>query len=181
MLGIIVNYAMRNINGIWINDTCIDNNIVVWEWTHSSCNGLAKGVMRGAIMGRATSCFFRGDGTEAGRYTARGSDRASDCERREKDGGTEVNLRVAYLLPEQLRQYVGPVGVWGDINDILQENLAVMKVGMNNTRPSQRLLQEHIRLYWRAMLLKNGLCTSVANTLLEGVQLVCTAQYCEVC
>ncbi|BDA47792.1 hypothetical protein COCOBI_11-0490 [Coccomyxa sp. Obi] len=46
---------------------------------------------------------------------------------KEKDGGTEVNLRVAYLLPEQLRQYVGPVGVWGDINDILQENLEVMK------------------------------------------------------
>ncbi len=53
---------------------------------------------------------------------------------REKDGGTEVNLRVAYLLPEQLRQYVGPVGVWGDINDILQENLEVMKVGFASRR-----------------------------------------------
>lgn len=49
--------------------------------------------------------------------------------RREKEGGTEVSLRVAYLLPEQLRQYVGPVGVWGDVNDILQENLEMMKVG----------------------------------------------------
>ncbi|EIE18215.1 hypothetical protein COCSUDRAFT_60416 [Coccomyxa subellipsoidea C-169] len=47
---------------------------------------------------------------------------------REKEGGTEVSLRVAYLLPEQLHQYVGPVGVWGDVNDILQENLDMMKV-----------------------------------------------------
>ena len=47
---------------------------------------------------------------------------------REKDGGTEVALRVAYLLPEQLREFVGPVGVWGDVNDILQENLDAMKV-----------------------------------------------------
>ena len=49
---------------------------------------------------------------------------------REKDGGTEVALRVAYMLPEQLREYVGPVGVWGDVNDILEENLAAMKVGI---------------------------------------------------
>lgn len=39
-----------------------------------------------------------------------------------------MNLRVSYLLPENLRSYVGPVGVWGDVNDILQENLLVMKV-----------------------------------------------------
>ncbi len=71
-----------------------------------------------------------GKGTTAGKYTAREGYRRGDCKRREKDGGTEVNLRVAYLLPEQLRQYVGPVGVWGDINDILQENLEVMKVGI---------------------------------------------------
>lgn len=39
-----------------------------------------------------------------------------------------VNLRVAYSLPENLSSYVGPVGVWGDVNDILQENLICMKV-----------------------------------------------------
>ena len=50
------------------------------------------------------------------------------CLSREKDGGTEVALRVAYMLPEQLREYVGPVGVWGDVNDILEENMAAMKV-----------------------------------------------------
>ena len=35
---------------------------------------------------------------------------------------------MAYLLPEQLREFVGPVGVWGDVNDILRENLDAMKV-----------------------------------------------------
>lgn len=39
-----------------------------------------------------------------------------------------MQLRVAYHLPEPLREFVGPVGVWGDVNDILQENLANMKV-----------------------------------------------------
>ena len=46
----------------------------------------------------------------------------------EKEGGTEVILRVAYSLPDNLSSYVGPVGVWGDVNDILQENLICMKV-----------------------------------------------------
>jgi len=46
----------------------------------------------------------------------------------EVEHGTEVTLRVSYCLPENLRSYVGPVGVWGDVNDILQENLVCMKV-----------------------------------------------------
>ena len=47
----------------------------------------------------------------------------------EVDDGTEVNLRVSYAVPENLMSHVGPVGVWGDVNDILQENLILMKVG----------------------------------------------------
>ena len=39
-----------------------------------------------------------------------------------------MNLRVSYALPENLMSHVGPVGVWGDVNDILQENLILMKV-----------------------------------------------------
>ena len=39
-----------------------------------------------------------------------------------------MNLRVAYSLPANLSSYVGPVGVWGDVNDILQENLICMRV-----------------------------------------------------
>lgn len=35
---------------------------------------------------------------------------------------------MSYMLPEPLQQFVGPVGVWGDVNDILTENLEVMKV-----------------------------------------------------
>ena len=75
--------------------------------------------------------------------------------RREKEGGTEVSLRVAYLLPEQLRQYVGPVGVWGDVNDILQENLEMMKVG--------RLFHaDHIESHFRKSLAYHDevICTS---------------------
>lgn len=63
----------------------------------------------------------------------------SNIVHREKDGGTEVALRVAYLLPEQLREFVGPVGVWGDVNDILQENLDDMKVSKMLLRARQRL------------------------------------------
>ena len=47
---------------------------------------------------------------------------------REKDGGTEVNLRIAYALCAQLKEFVGPVGVYGDVNDILTDNLKTMKV-----------------------------------------------------
>lgn len=46
---------------------------------------------------------------------------------REKDGGTEVNLRIAYALCAQLKEFVGPVGVYGSVNDILNENMVVMK------------------------------------------------------
>ena len=63
----------------------------------------------------------------------------SNIVHREKDGGTEVALRVAYLLPEQLREFVGPVGVWGDVNDILQENLEAMKVSTVPTNADHQL------------------------------------------
>ena len=39
-----------------------------------------------------------------------------------------VSLRVAYLLPSNLLHYVGPAGVWADINDILNQGLETMKV-----------------------------------------------------
>ena len=39
-----------------------------------------------------------------------------------------MTLRLGYLLPENLMYYVGPVGVWGDVNDILLENMLTMKV-----------------------------------------------------
>lgn len=44
------------------------------------------------------------------------------------EDGTEVNLRIAYCLCAQLREFVGPVGVYGDVNDILKENMEKMKV-----------------------------------------------------
>lgn len=37
-------------------------------------------------------------------------------------------MRVAYLLPDNLMHYVGPVGVWADIEDIIQDGLQIMKV-----------------------------------------------------
>ena len=46
----------------------------------------------------------------------------------EKEGATEVTLRVAYFLPNNLKDFVGPVGVWGDVEDILRENMSKMKV-----------------------------------------------------
>ena len=46
----------------------------------------------------------------------------------EKEGATEVTLRVAYFLPNNLKEFVGPVGVWGDVEDILHENMSKMKV-----------------------------------------------------
>ena len=42
---------------------------------------------------------------------------------------SKLSLRVAYQMPANLDLYVGPAGVWGDINDILQSGLYVMKVG----------------------------------------------------
>ena len=44
---------------------------------------------------------------------------------------------MAYHLPEQLREFVGAVGVWGDVDDILQENLANMKVRTLPSAPSR--------------------------------------------
>ena len=41
---------------------------------------------------------------------------------------TKLSLRVAYQMPANLDLYVGPAGVWGDVNDILQSGLYVMKV-----------------------------------------------------
>lgn len=51
----------------------------------------------------------------------------SRCGRKTEGQAILVSLRVAYLMPENLRQYVGPVGVWGDVNDILTEGLLTMK------------------------------------------------------
>ena len=64
-----------------------------------------------------------------------------------------MNLRVAYNLPDNLASYVGPVGVWGDVNDILQENLICMRVSTHllllcfNTVPSSWLV-EHAANTW---------------------------------
>ena len=41
---------------------------------------------------------------------------------------SKLSLRVAYQMPANLDLYVGPAGVWGDVNDILQSGLDVMKV-----------------------------------------------------
>lgn len=59
--------------------------------------------------------------------TAEGFPMAAAVFFREKDGGTEVNLRIAYALCAQLKEFVGPVGVYGSVNDILNENMVVMK------------------------------------------------------
>lgn len=42
--------------------------------------------------------------------------------------GSKLVLRVAYLLPENLMHYVGPAGVWADVNEILSQGLHKMKV-----------------------------------------------------
>ena len=52
-----------------------------------------------------------------------------------------MTLRLGYLLPENLMYYVGPVGVWGDVNDILLENMLTMKVQHKAAVP---LFQAHI-------------------------------------
>ena len=41
---------------------------------------------------------------------------------------SRLSLRVGYQMPANLDMYVGPAGVWGDVNDILQSGLHVMKV-----------------------------------------------------
>ena len=41
-----------------------------------------------------------------------------------------MNLRLAYALCAQLKTFVGPVGVYGDVNDILMENMDNMKVSL---------------------------------------------------
>ena len=40
----------------------------------------------------------------------------------------KVTMRVAYLLPKNLSHYVGPAGVWADMNGILKTGLQTMKV-----------------------------------------------------
>ena len=40
-----------------------------------------------------------------------------------------MDLRMAYFLPEPLKQYVGPVGTYADVDEILQQNMQTMKVG----------------------------------------------------
>lgn len=43
------------------------------------------------------------------------------------DGSTAVALRLGYYLPTNLRDWVGPVGVWGDVNALLEEDMRAMK------------------------------------------------------
>ena len=38
-----------------------------------------------------------------------------------------MELRLAYFLPEPLKQYVGPVGIYADVDEILQQNMQTMK------------------------------------------------------
>ncbi|KAK9806711.1 hypothetical protein WJX72_000223 [[Myrmecia] bisecta] len=45
-----------------------------------------------------------------------------------ENGGTDVTLNVGYVLPKPLETFVGVVAVWGDVNDILKENLYAMKL-----------------------------------------------------
>ncbi|KAK9839297.1 hypothetical protein WJX81_006452 [Elliptochloris bilobata] len=40
---------------------------------------------------------------------------------------TAVALRVAYYMPLNLQEFVGPAGIWGDVNAILEENMQAMK------------------------------------------------------
>ena len=40
---------------------------------------------------------------------------------------TVVALRIGYYMPLNLQEFVGPAGIWGDVNAILQENLQAMK------------------------------------------------------
>lgn len=50
-------------------------------------------------------------------------------ERREIEADkTQVVLRLAYYLPTNLKQFVGVPGTWAHVNDILEENMAAMKV-----------------------------------------------------
>jgi len=67
------------------------------------------------------------------------------------------------MLPEQLRQYVGPVGVWGDVNDILLENLQSMKVLGNPSAPS-----ELISYHCLTMLFSSRHCGEIKNESLCG-------------
>ncbi len=44
---------------------------------------------------------------------------------------SKLSLRLAYQMPANLDLYVGPAGVWGDVNDILQSSLYVMKARLD--------------------------------------------------
>ncbi|KAK9785177.1 hypothetical protein WJX73_001919 [Symbiochloris irregularis] len=46
---------------------------------------------------------------------------------RENDGGTLVNLRIAYCSPYQIKKIVGHVGLHYDVEGILNENMKKMK------------------------------------------------------
>lgn len=45
----------------------------------------------------------------------------------EEGSGTDVTLRLGYYLPEQLNEFVGPLAIYGDVNDILQSCMDRMK------------------------------------------------------
>ncbi len=38
-----------------------------------------------------------------------------------------VRLRLAYYLPINLRAFVGHVGVWADVNAVLEDDMQAMK------------------------------------------------------
>ncbi len=43
------------------------------------------------------------------------------------DASTVVRLRLAYYLPINLRAFVGHVGVWADVNAVLEDDMQAMK------------------------------------------------------
>eukprot|EP00891_Asterochloris_glomerata_P008244 jgi/Astpho2/8244/Aster-x1503 len=49
------------------------------------------------------------------------------------DNSTQITLRVGYYLPEPLKDYVGPIGLYGHVNDILKENMSQMKSFIEKT------------------------------------------------
>lgn len=72
-------------------------------------------------------------------------------------GGTLVTLKLAYNLPENLREFVGKVGVWGDMNDILIENMDTYKGFVEGADPEalaearaedRETMREGARTFW---------------------------------
>ena len=96
----------------------------------------------------------------------------------EVERGTEVTLRVSYRLPENLRSYVGPVGVWGDVNDILQENLVCMKVRIAHLTSILRCTTPVIRWSCRLCQEKSGWQTRLEHGSVTFKHLLSVAGLC---